>query len=157
MVHLIQAQISDTLCSAECQGPHSPCRADGILVMPIVFVGRLAWREHSQRTVSDQIRAISSHLFSNAPCLVWAMWGLFDKGRTILIEFTGSMAVHPRGRARTLLEGSAIRQETARAWLFILAELRGLIPQRPSRNSGNPKASETHCVIKVSAWCRRIK
>jgi len=56
------------------------------------------------------------------------MWGLFDKGRTTLIEFTGSMAVHPGGRARTLCEGSAVRKETARAWFFILAKLRGPDP-----------------------------
>lgn len=70
---------------------------------PDCICGELHRRGQPQRTVPEQIRAVSIHLFSNAPCLVWAMWGLLDKGRATLIEFTGSLAVHRvGGRAGTL-------------------------------------------------------
>lgn len=58
-----------------------------------------------QKTVSEWIKPILNPLIFEAQCLVWAMWGLFNVGRTILIEFPGSAAVHPGGRARRLPEG----------------------------------------------------
>lgn len=120
---MLEPSVRGALCSVGSGAPlplQTSWDPDGSL---IVFVGRLSRREHVQRTASEWIRAVSIHLFSNMLCLVWAMWGLFDKGRTILIEFAGSTAVHPGGRARALPGGSAGRQETARAWPFILAKI----------------------------------
>lgn len=73
------------------------------------------------------------------------MWGLFDKGRTILIEFSGSMAVHPGGEGKGSARDPLLDRMLQELGLSSWQEPRGQVCQRASHNRGMPTAHSQLC------------